>query len=336
MSSVQTTITQLPQAGAITGTEAVPIVQNGVTKQTTTAAIAASPSQTQTFLTINQEPTLTNSRFLSTGTGVGLVDGGAQSYYRITLNGASGSLESAGNGFVVKNNSNTVVNRTIQVSGSGLAITNGSGVSGNPVIALDGLSASLAGMSGSGLVAVLSGTTVTPRTLVGTADQIDVTNGNALAGNPTVGLASNPVIPGSESIQFPAGGTAQRPASPSNGVFRYNSVLGAFEGYANNAWGVIATNTTVARDAVQHLPHAHETGGLSGSPVKQASNRVIRSLRQSLGPNFALIGVGGILSAQDAIEKIQAGANLVQIYTGLIYQGPALVSHVAKGLQAMK
>jgi dihydroorotate dehydrogenase len=104
----------------------------------------------------------------------------------------------------------------------------------------------------------------------------------------------------------------------------------------DNAWGVIATNTTVARDAVQQLPHAHETGGLSGGPVKQASNRVIRALRQSLGPNFALIGVGGILSAQDAIEKIQAGANVVQIYTGLIYQGPALVSQVAKGLQAMR
>jgi dihydroorotate dehydrogenase len=104
----------------------------------------------------------------------------------------------------------------------------------------------------------------------------------------------------------------------------------------DNAWGVIATNTTVARDAVQHLPHAHETGGLSGGPVKQASNRVIRALRQNLGPNFALIGVGGIVSAQDAIEKIQAGANVVQIYTGLIYQGPALVSQAAKGLQAMK
>lgn len=260
MSSVQTTITQLPQAGAITGTEAVPIVQNGVTKQTTTAAIAASPSQTQTFLTINQEPTLPNSRFLSTGTGLGLVDGGVQSYYRITLNGASGSLEAAGNGFVVKDNSNSVVSRTIQVSGNGLAITNGSGVSGNPTIALDGLSASLAGMSGSGLVAVLSGTTVTPRTILGTADQIDVTNGNAFAGNPTVGLASNPVIPGSEAIQFPAGGTAQRPASPSNGDFRYNSDLGAFEGYANNAWGVIAAGgsgvTSIATGT-----------GLTGGPI---------------------------------------------------------------------
>ena len=104
----------------------------------------------------------------------------------------------------------------------------------------------------------------------------------------------------------------------------------------DNAWGVIATNTTVSRDLVQHLPNANETGGLSGAPVKEASNRVIRALRLSLGPDFALIGVGGIVSAQDAIEKIQAGANVVQIYTGLIYQGPALVSQVAKGLQAMQ
>ena len=160
MSQVQTTITNLPQAGPIQGTEAVPIVQNGVTKQTTTAAIAAAPSQFQTFLTINQETTLPNSRYLSTGTGLGLTDGGAQSYYRITLNGASASLEGVGNGFVVKDSGNSVINRTIQVSGNGLAITNGSGVSGNPVIALDGLSASLAGMSGSGLVAVLGGSDV--------------------------------------------------------------------------------------------------------------------------------------------------------------------------------
>ena len=104
----------------------------------------------------------------------------------------------------------------------------------------------------------------------------------------------------------------------------------------DNAWGVIATNTTVSRDAVQHQPHANEAGGLSGAPVKQASNRVIRALRQGLGPDFAIMGVGGIFSAQDAIEKIQAGANVVQIYTGLIYQGPGLVTQVAKGLKTMQ
>jgi len=100
--------------------------------------------------------------------------------------------------------------------------------------------------------------------------------------------------------------------------------------------GVIATNTTLARDAVSGLPHAEEMGGLSGSPVLEGSNRVIRGLRAALGKDFPIIGVGGILSGHDAISKIEAGANVVQIYTGLIYKGPALVTEVASALQQMK
>jgi len=98
--------------------------------------------------------------------------------------------------------------------------------------------------------------------------------------------------------------------------------------------GVIATNTTVERAAVAHLRHAQETGGLSGAPVYEASNRVIRLLRAALGPAFPIIGVGGILSADDAVGKIAAGADLVQIYTGLIYQGPALAQQAAAAIRA--
>ena len=97
--------------------------------------------------------------------------------------------------------------------------------------------------------------------------------------------------------------------------------------------GVIATNTTLARDAVQGLPHAGEAGGLSGAPVREASNRVIRQLRAALGKDFPIIGVGGILSGADAVAKIEAGADAVQIYTGLIYKGPALVHEVAQALR---
>ena len=97
--------------------------------------------------------------------------------------------------------------------------------------------------------------------------------------------------------------------------------------------GVIATNTTIARDKVQGLPHAHETGGLSGAPVLEASNRVIAQLRAALGSGFPIIGVGGILSAQDALSKLRAGADVVQIYTGLIYRGPALVDEIARAFQ---
>ncbi|MBK9440620.1 MAG: quinone-dependent dihydroorotate dehydrogenase [Comamonadaceae bacterium] len=100
-------------------------------------------------------------------------------------------------------------------------------------------------------------------------------------------------------------------------------------GQVNNAWGVIATNTTVSRDAVKGMTHATEAGGLSGAPVLLMSNQVVRQLRTALGKNFPIIGAGGIMSADDAVSKINAGADVVQIYTGLIYQGPALVKRTA-------
>lgn len=102
----------------------------------------------------------------------------------------------------------------------------------------------------------------------------------------------------------------------------------------NRIDGVIATNTTLARDAVQHLPHGDEAGGLSGRPVFEASNRVIRALRATLGAGYPIIGVGGVFSGADAVQKIEAGADLVQVYTGLIYRGPALVGEAARALAA--
>ncbi|MGH6648747.1 quinone-dependent dihydroorotate dehydrogenase [Aquabacterium sp.] len=101
----------------------------------------------------------------------------------------------------------------------------------------------------------------------------------------------------------------------------------------NGIDGVIATNTTIGRDAVKGLQHANETGGLSGAPVFEASNQVIRQLRAALGPRFPIIGVGGVMSGLDARAKRDAGADLVQIYTGLIYQGPALVGDCALALK---
>jgi dihydroorotate dehydrogenase len=100
----------------------------------------------------------------------------------------------------------------------------------------------------------------------------------------------------------------------------------------NGIDGVIATNTTIAREAVKGLAHAEETGGLSGRPVFEASNRVIRLLRAALGGSYPIIGVGGVLSGDDARAKLQAGADLVQLYTGLIYQGPPLVAECAAAM----
>ena len=97
--------------------------------------------------------------------------------------------------------------------------------------------------------------------------------------------------------------------------------------------GVVATNTTLARDAVTGMRHADEAGGLSGSPVMAASNRVISQLRAALGKGFPIIGVGGVMSGADAVSKITAGADAVQIYTGLIYKGPELVSQAATAIK---
>ena len=97
--------------------------------------------------------------------------------------------------------------------------------------------------------------------------------------------------------------------------------------------GVVATNTTLSREAVKDLPHAIEPGGLSGAPLLATSNRVIGQLRAALGQGFPIIGVGGIMSGADAVSKIKAGADVVQIYTGLIYQGPELVQRAALSIK---
>ena len=96
--------------------------------------------------------------------------------------------------------------------------------------------------------------------------------------------------------------------------------------------GVIATNTTIDRTAVGALAHGNESGGLSGAPLKEKSTATVRSLAKALDGALTIIGVGGIMSGDDAREKIEAGASLVQIYTGLIYRGPELVAEIADTL----
>jgi hypothetical protein len=234
--SAQVTITQLPTAGTITGSELVPIVQNGQTVQTTTGAISSSPNQTQTFLTKNQEPTLANSRYLSTNTGITLVDGGAQSYYQINLTGAVSQLNPLGGGIVVKNGAGTLVNRSIATSGAGISVSNGDGSGANPTLALSGVALAVANLSGTGMLALVSsGTSVAGRDLTGTTNQITITNGDGASGNPTFAIASNAVLPGTGGVTVPNGTTAQKPAG-SSGQIRYNTDSQVFEGYANGAW----------------------------------------------------------------------------------------------------
>ena len=97
--------------------------------------------------------------------------------------------------------------------------------------------------------------------------------------------------------------------------------------------GVIATNTTVARADVEQYPNGVQAGGLSGAPLRERSTRVIRTLAAALGGEIPIIGAGGILSGADAAEKLAAGATLVQIYTGLIYRGPELISECIEAIR---
>ncbi|EPJ45596.1 MAG: dihydroorotate dehydrogenase [Osedax symbiont Rs1] len=99
--------------------------------------------------------------------------------------------------------------------------------------------------------------------------------------------------------------------------------------------GVIATNTTLSRQGIEDSPHQQEAGGLSGSPVRNQSIRIIRTLARELQGSVPIIGVGGISEGFDAAEKIEAGASLVQIYSGFIYKGPSLIAESVRAIQSL-
>lgn len=99
---------------------------------------------------------------------------------------------------------------------------------------------------------------------------------------------------------------------------------------------VIATNTTTARDGVAALRHGNEAGGMSGAPLAAMARAALHALSREMGPGFPIIGVGGIMSGEDARDRVSAGAALVQLYTGLIYRGPALIGECIDALCAQR
>ena len=316
------TITQLPNAGPLTGTELVPIVQNGGTYKTTTAAIANSPTQTQTFLTVNNEPTLPNSRYFSTDANFTLTDGGSLSFFRLNLTGAAASLAGSSNGIQVKTSPTTLTGRTLTAATTGLSIANGDGISGNPTFSLDGNVLSLANASGTGLLALSGPSAVTFRAIQGTASEIDVANGTGASADPVIGLADNPVVPGSEGIVVPTGNTASRPLLPVNGTLRYNSQTAVFEGYANNVWGAITTGTGVtsvglsmpADFTVTNSP-VTSAGVLTATWASQAANLVLASPNGSSGtPSFRSLA-NDDLPASGVVAATYGTASAVPVFT---------------------
>jgi hypothetical protein len=288
--SGQVTITQLPTASALTGNESVPIVQNGVTVQTTTLAIAAQPVLTQTFLTIGQQSSLANSRQIAVSTGLTTTDGGAQGSYTIAVTGALASLISSGNGFQVKTDANTLTARQIAV-GTGISITNPDGVSGNPNITLSTVLQNLVNTTGTGLLAI-SGTTLSTVAVTGVGGQINVANGTT---SPQISLATTAVTAGSytlPTVTFDAYGRATSASSASTtgtgAVVLANSP--ALSGTPTSTTASTGTNTTqIATTAFVQSAIASGTGVVntfSGGSTGLSPN----------SPTSGAITLGGVLN----------------------------------------
>lgn len=250
----QVSITQLPQAQPLTGSESVPIVQNGVTVQTTTGQIAGAGALNYPFLTVGSTAGLTEARQLSATSGLSLTDNGPDSTLEINLTGAALSLDSSGTGIQVKTGPNTLTGRSLTV-GAGLDIANADGVSGDPLISLGAALAQLVSLTGTGMLAIQSGL-INKVEVLGVTNQISITNGNG-AGNVTVGLATNPVIPGQGGLYIPAGTTGQR-ASNADGLIRYNTTLAVYEGFSNGSWREFSTGGVTL---------INTGSGLTGGPI---------------------------------------------------------------------
>ena len=290
MSNVR--ISQLPTAQSpITGSELVPIVQNGVTVQTTTGAIAVQPTQTQTFLTVGQQTSLANSRQIAVSTGLTTTDGGAQGSYTIAVTGALASLLTSGNGIQVKTNSTTLTNVQIASSGSGVSIANPDGTTGNPTISLSTVLQNLVGTTGTGLLA-LSGTSLSTVAVTGVGGQITVNNGTT---SPQIGLTTTSITSGTytlPTVTFDAYGRATSASNASTtgtgAVVLANSP--ALSGTPTATTASTGTNTTqIATTAFVQSAIASGTGVVntfSGGTTGLSPN----------SPTSGAITLGGILN----------------------------------------
>jgi hypothetical protein len=272
----QVTITQLPVAGALTGTESVPIVQNGLTVQTTTGAISGAGALNYPFITFNSTSGLTQARYLSTSAGLSLSDNGAGSYVRINLLGAPLSLYTSSIGIQVKDSTSTMSGVSIAV-GSGLTISNANGTLGNPTVglgtALAGL-VSLAAATPTGIMTI-NGGTYSQTSLTGTTNQISIANPTAASGSPTFSISDNPTLPGTAFVQLPSGTTAQR-GSPIYGALRYNRDFQSLEAYTQSSgWGAIVSGSGVATfnaGSTGLTPATPSSGGIILGGILNASS----------------------------------------------------------------
>jgi hypothetical protein len=338
--SSQVTILQLPYAGPITGTESLPIVQNGVTVQTTTAAIAGSPTQTYQYLTVVQTPNLPNSRYVGASNGLVITDGGAQGLFNISTTGALLSLVSSPTGFQVKTSSTAITSRSIAVTGVGLGITNGDGISGNPTIALAGQVLNLANLSANGLMTITTAGAISATLIQGTSNQVGVTNGTGIGGYPTIYLADNPILPGTGAVTVPLGTNAQQPFG-SSGQVRYNTDTNRFQGYQNGSWSNFGTGDGTVTLVGGTANQITVINGTTTPVISLASNPIVpgtASMTLPIGSTAARpVGSNGMIRYNTDIglfegyvngswQTIAAGSGVTSVATGTGLLGGPITS----------
>jgi len=279
----------------------------------TTDAGSVFASLTQTFTTVNNETaTLPNSQRLVAGANISLTSG--TNTLTIAASGSAGSLNTAGTGIIVKDTSTTVVARTL-TSTAGISITNADGTAGNPVISPASKLADIQNLATTGILAVVGGTTVVDRNIVGTNQQITVVGGDGSA-NPTISITPNPVLPGTGAVALPTGTTAQRPGTLA-GQLRFNSSLDVFEGQnSSGAWQTIALGSGVTSVG---------TGtGLTGGPITSTgtisiANTGVTATTYGSASQIPVIAVNaqGQITSASVVTATANTTNVLTIGTGL-------------------